>query len=198
MGMFDTIHLKRPLACPLCGAEQNPYQTHAFADAMDHYQIGSLARGGSVLSGIIHETFWCSACHKAGERAESPVYLVIWHSILVGVEQDLACAEARLASIDRLDLIGWLDEAQRDAEKWKRQYYGLFHDVRRWHEHLAKQRNPEQTPEGESSEQAKRRKALAGLWGLPEEILAASDPLATIIEKNKPDARNSQDEDSWP
>ncbi len=196
MGMFDTIHLKQPLVCPVCGAGQNSYQTHAFEDVMANYEIGSLVRGG-ILSGIVNETLWCSACHKAGERSESPVYLVIWHSILVGVEQDLARAEARLASVDRLDLIGWLDEAQRETEKWRRRYYGLFNDLHRWHEHLARQQNPEPAREGETSEQVERRTALSRLWGLSEEILSAPDPLAAIMERNKPTAPEDRENDGW-
>jgi len=195
MGMFDTIHLKQPLVCPVCGGGQHSYQTHAFADVMADYRIGSLV-SGDVHSGIVKETLWCSSCHQAGNRAESPVYHVIWHSILVGVEQDLTRAEARLSAVDRLDLIGWLDEAQRNENQWKRRFYGLLHDVRRWSEHLALQQNPEPVPEGETAGQAVRRKAFAGLWRLPEEILSAPDPLAAIIEKNTPDREeNPQDDD---
>ena len=74
------------------------------------------------------------ACHKVGRQsAGSPVYLIVWHSLLAGVEQDFANAEARLAAVDRLDLIAWLDEAQRDAACWSRNYHNLFSDVSRWH-----------------------------------------------------------------
>lgn len=196
MGMFDTIHLKTPLVCPVCGAGQHSCQTHAFDDVMADYQIGSLV-GGTVLSGIVSETLWCSACHKAGDRAESPVYLVIWHSILAGVEQDLARAEARLASVDRLDLIGWLDDAQREAAKWKRRYYGLTNDVQRWHDHLARLQNPEPVPEGEAPEVTARRAAFSQIWGLSEEILSAPDPLAAIIARNKPDASDDREDGGW-
>jgi hypothetical protein len=34
MGMFDTIHLKNPLVCPVCGGHGHDYQTHAFDDVM--------------------------------------------------------------------------------------------------------------------------------------------------------------------
>jgi hypothetical protein len=198
MGMFDTIHLKHPLVCPVCGGGQYSHQTHAFEDVMAHYRIGSLVSGGGVLSGIVQETLWCAPCHQAGNRAESPVFLVIWHSILAGVEQDLTRAEARLSAVDRLDLIGWLDEAQRNENTWKRRFYGFFHDVRRWSEHLALQQNPEPVPDGETAEQTERRKAFAGLWRLPEEILSAPDPLAAIIEKNTPEReKNQQDDDIW-
>lgn len=187
MGMFDTIHLKNPLACPVCGKEESSLQTHAFEDIMANYRIGSVVRGG-VLTGILNETLWCSDCHKADREASSPVYLVVWHSILAAVEQDLARAEARMAAIDRLDLVNWLDEAQRNEEGWRRRFYALLRDIERWHEHLEDQKNPEPVPEGEAAGQTQRRTALKRLWGLPEEILSAPDPLAAIIEKNQPNS----------
>ncbi len=196
MGMFDTVHLAIPLVCPVCGRKENSLQTHAFDDVMAHYQVGSVVRGG-VLSGIIHETFWCSDCHKADKEAISPVYLVVWHSVLVGVEQDLARAEARLATVDRLDLIGWLDEAQRKQDRWQRNFNQLMNDLQRWHEHLKEQKHPEPLPEGETPEQTQQRSALKRLWGLPEEILSAPDPLAALIEKNKPSAEDEEWDRGW-
>ncbi|MCU0777821.1 MAG: hypothetical protein MUF86_09175 [Akkermansiaceae bacterium] len=196
MGMFDTIHLKSPLICPVCGGQEHSYQTHAFDDVMANYRIGSVV-GGALLTGIVQERFWCSACHKVGKSAESPVYLVVWHSILVGLEQDFARAEARLSAVDRLDLIGWLDEAQRNENRRKRRYYGFLNDVRRWHEHLERERNPEPVPEGETAEQAKRRKAFASLWRLPEEILSAPDPLAAIIANNTPSQGENDQDGIW-
>ena len=147
---------------------------------MAHFKIGSVLSGSPVLTGIIKERLWCEACRKAGQSSESPVYLVVWHSLLAGVEQDLAKAESRLATVDRLDLIGWLDEAQREAARWRRNYHGLFHDITRWHEHLARAAEPE--PTGENAE---RMRAFRHLFDLPEEILTAPDPLAAILAANK-------------
>ena len=100
--------------------------------------------------------------------------------MLAGVEQDLAKAEARLAAIDRLDLIGWLDEAQRETARWRRHYHDLHHDVQRWHEHLTRPVAPE--PPATTAEP---RRALQRFFDLPEEILTAPDPLATILAANK-------------
>ena len=180
--MFDTIHLKTPLLCPACGADVRSLQTKEFDCIMAHYKIGSLVTASPVLTGIVKETLWCDACHKAGQPTESPVYLVIWHSVLAGVEQDLAKAEARLCATDRLDLIGWLDEAQRAAARWRRHYHGLYHDVQRWHEHLARAAAPE--PEATDAT-AEHRRALHRFSDLPEEILTAPDPLAAILAANK-------------
>jgi hypothetical protein len=65
--------------------------------------------------------------------------------------------------------------------------------VSRWHEHLERLDHPEPPPEGETAEQAARREAWRGLWSLPADILSASDPLAAIIEKNKPDSADQED-----
>jgi len=180
--MFDTIHLRTPLLCPVCGAEVRSIQTKEFDSIMAHFKIGSVLTGSPVLTGIIKEHLWCKACSDAGQPSDSPVYLVIWHSVLAGVEQDLAKAEAHLAAIDRLDLIGWLDEAQREAARWRRHYHSLYHDVQRWHEHLARTAAPE--PEA-TTEPAEHRRAFQRLFDLPEEILTAPDPLAAILAANK-------------
>ena len=181
--MFDTIHVKVPLICTVCGAEVRSLQTKEFDCIMAHYKIGSVLSGSAVLTGIIKEMLWCDACHKAGQPSfDSPVYIVIWHSLLAGVEQDLAKAEARLAAVDRLDLIGWLDEAQREAARWRRHYHDLHHDVQRWHEHLARAAAPEPEATGATAEP---RRALRRFFDLPEEILTAPDPLAAILAANQ-------------
>ena len=194
--MSDTVHVKVPLVCPVCGRKESSHQTHAFENVMATYRIGSVVRGG-VLTGIIHETLWCSECHQAEKDARSPVYLIVWHSILAGVEQDLARAEALLASVDRLDLIGWLDEAQRKEDRWRSRFYGLMNDVQRWHEHLEEQKHPEPIPEGETPEQTQHRLSFRRLWGLPEDILSAPDPLAAIIEKNMPGTEDDETDRGW-
>ncbi|MBE2285010.1 MAG: hypothetical protein IAE77_16230 [Prosthecobacter sp.] len=179
--MFDTIHFKKPLACPSCGAEITSLQTKDFECGLTSYQIGSVLRGGSVHSGIIKETLWCDACHKAGRSpANSPVYLVVWHTVLAGVERELAKAEARLTAVDRLDLIAWLDEAQLEADRWHRRYSKLHSDVTRWHEHLTNPPGPEP-----ADEEGKRQRAFRRLLSLPDEILNASDPLAAILAANQ-------------
>ena len=178
MGMFDTIHVQAPLLCPTCGAQICSLQTKEFDSIMAHFKTGSVLTGSPVLTGILKETLWCAACHKAGQPSESPVYIVIWHSVLADVEQDLAKAEARLTAIDRLDLIGWLDEAQREAARWHRHYHGLYQDVQRWHEHLARAAAPE-------PEATEHRRVLLRFFDLPEKILTAPDPLAAILTANK-------------
>ncbi len=186
MGMFDTIIFKTPLKCSACGAECTSTQTKEFDCLLADYRIGSVVSGSAVLSGIIKESAWCNACHKAGQRTEWDIYLIIWHSVLAGVEEDLAKAEARLASVDRLDLIGWMDEAQREEEQWRRRYYGLSNDITKWHAHLARKDEPEPV-----DEDGKKRRALLNFFELPEKILNASDPLAALIAANKYSGREN-------
>jgi hypothetical protein len=183
VGMFDTIHLAEPLVCPECGAEARSLQTKEFGAVMEHYRIGSVVSNGPVHTGIVKERLWCSACHDAGCPGESPVWLVIWHTVLAGVEQELAKAEARLAAVDRLDLIGWLDEAQRESARWQRRYRGLFNDVRRWHENLVRPR--EFTPQDEDDASAEPRRAIARFFDLPDEILNSPDPLGAILAQHE-------------
>ncbi len=180
MGMFDTIIFKVPLKCPACGAECTSTQTKEFDCVLAEYRVGTVISGCAVLSGIIKESAWCEVCRKAKRDSEWGIYLVIWHSVLAGVEVDLAKAEARLASVDRLDLIGWMDEAQREEEQWRRRYYGLFNDITKWHQHLARKDEPEP-----ADEDAKKRRAFRRFLELPEEILSAADPLAALIAANK-------------
>ncbi len=188
--MFDTIHVKTPLICSVCGAEVRSFQTKEFDCTMAHLKIGSVLSGSAVMTGIVKDSLWCEACYTARRESaekvdtppEPPVYLVIWHSLLAGVEQDLAKAEGRLAAVDRLDLISWLDEAQREAARWRRHYHDLHHDVQRWHEHLARAAAPEQEV---ADENAERRRAFQRLFDLPPEILTAPDPLAAILARNQ-------------
>lgn len=196
MGLFDTIHLKTPLLCPSCGAEIFDIQTHEIGDTMSDYRIGSVLTYSPVLSGILKERLWCSTCHKAEKKGDFLVYLVIWHSVLAGVEQDPERAAARFASVDRLDLIGWLDQAQRREWKWKRRFYRLHNDMRKWHDHLAEKDNPEPEEAGESEETQERRRSLRRLWGLEEEILTAPDPLGALIEKHEPKKEDAEEDDA--
>ncbi len=120
---------------------------------------------------------------------------MIWHSILAAVVQDAGVAEARLAAVDRLDLVGWLDEAQREARKWRQRYFALLRDVEKWRDHLA-EKAASAGGEEDSSAEGKRRSAFRRLWGLPEEILAAPDPLSAIIERNQP-GKDTEESDPW-
>jgi len=186
MGLFDTIHPAKPLVCPRCGASVRTVQSHDFGETMSDYRVGSLLTCCPVVTGIVKDTLWCDTCHEAGRPSDSLVYFVIWHSVLAGVEQDLVRAEARLSTVDRLDLIAWLHEAQQDADQWQRRYHRFFQHVSLWHEHL--KRSSEDSPAGKD---AASRLIPKFLRSLPDEILKAPDPLAAILASHTPPARQN-------
>lgn len=187
MGFSDTILLDPAITCPNCGRTLE-LQTRHFEPAMLSYRIGSVISGSPVLSGILTENLFCHDCHKAERGHRVDVWLVVWHSILAGVERSEQAAEARLASVDRLDLVRWLDEAQRAERTWRSRFRSLHGDVSKWHEHLE---HPEPDDnEGDESERSRRR-AFRALLSLPKEILDAPDPLAEILAKHKDTSKES-------
>jgi len=173
MGMFDTITLDPAIRCAECGALQSSHQTKEFECQMSYYRIGSVVPS-PCHSGIIRDRFWCSACHDAGRETERLLYLVIWHSVLAAVELDADEAERKLRETDRLDLVGWLADSQREAIHWQGKFRKLMSSLNAWQRHLNEKATPQ--PEG-----AKTR-----LWSrfssLPDEILNAPDPLVAIIK----------------
>ncbi|TVR51774.1 MAG: hypothetical protein EA426_19710 [Spirochaetaceae bacterium] len=177
MGLFDTIIVDPPLTCSRCGVELE-IQTKHFDPAQMTYRVGSRISGSPVLSGILAESVFCLDCRRAGrEQPDDAIFLVIWHSILAGVERTEPDAESRLASIDRLDLIEWLDEAQRAERDSKRCFWDLYRDVEMWHEHLHREDSEDQSPSAARS--------FARIFRLPDEVLAAEDPLDEILKRHK-------------
>ena len=179
MGLFDTIIVDPPLTCSRCGSELE-IQTKHFDSIMLTYRIGSVLSGSPVLSGILPETVFCSECHRAGREHDDQIFLVVRHSILAGVERSEADAESRLTSIDRVDLIEWLDQAQRAEREARGRFWGLYRDVQMWHEHLQRDASEDQA----TAERTTSR-ALSGLFRLPDEVLEADDPLAEILRRHK-------------
>jgi hypothetical protein len=181
MGMFDTIRLEKPLVCPTCGHGESTLQTHHFDESLSTFRPGMIVPHCPVLSGVLVETFWCSACHNADIETAPELYLVIWHSILVAVEWDRDEAERRLAAVDRLDLIAWLHQAQDEAREWQRKYQALRTDLSRWHEYQ------EQQAKGDDEDETSRRsgKAWPKSFFLPDEAIRdAADPLAAILDRH--------------
>ena len=110
------------------------------------------------------------------------MYLVVWHTILAGVEIEESKAQSRLASVDRLDLVQWIAEAQKKEEQWQKRFFALHNDLRRWHEYVEEQKKP-QEPESESN---KRLRVLRSIWSPSEEIKTATDPIGKILELHAP------------
>lgn len=184
MGMFDTIRLDEPLVCPACGNRQSTLQTHHFGETLDTYRIGMLVPECPVLTGILLESFWCSACHNADLRSSPQLHVVIWNSILVAVEWARDDAERKLAAVDRLSLIQWLDRTQREAAEWRREYHALRNDLARWHDYQEQEKQRASASENVPQHVASR---LLNLFDPDEAIRAAADPLAAILERHPPD-----------
>lgn len=184
MGMFDTIHFDKPISCPECGTAISSTQTKEFDAMMGNYYVGSLVRGGSILKGIVKEELWCDQCFDGGRKSRHPIYLVIWNSILAGVETTEEGAGQRLATVDRLDLVGWLDEAQRSADGWQCRFFRLLRDMEKWHVHLEQQKNPQL--DGGTNR-------FSGIFKLPDEILNAQDPLKALLAQHRENAKQDID-----
>ena len=182
MGMFDTIYLDKAIACKTCGADILDFQTKEFDNCLNHYRIGSVLAGSRVLLGVIKDEAYCQVCSDAKRHAWTDVYLVVWHKILAGVETKESKAQARLASVDRLDLVEWIAEAQKKEEQWQRRFFALHNELRRWHEYVEEQKKP-QEPESESN---KRLRVLRSIWSPSEEIKTAADPIGKILELHAP------------
>jgi len=182
MGMFDTIYLDKAIACKTCGADILDFQTKEFDNCLNHYRIGSVLAGSRVLLGVIKDEAYCQACSDAKRHAWTDVYLVVWHTILAGVETEESKAQTRLASVDRLDLVQWIAEAQKKEEQWQRRFFALHNELRRWHEYVEEQKKP-QEPESKSN---KRLRVLRSIWSPSEEIKTAADPIGKILELHAP------------
>lgn len=167
-------------------------QTKEFGSAMRDYTVGSVLCESPVLIGVVEESIWIASREKGEAGTLHPVYLAIWHRILAGVYFDPDEAEARLKAIDRLDLIAWLDQAQRDARRWQRRYHALFADVKEWTERRV-ETETEARIEAEP-EQTKRYRSL--FHHLPDDILKAPDPLAAILEMHR-EKESEKDGDGW-
>ena len=174
MGLFDTIHLSEPLHLAGCDQPVTEIQTKEFGNTMRDYFIGSVLDQSAVLTGVVEGSVWCETGGTGGEGQLHPVYFAVRHRILAGVYLDPSAAEERLKTVDRLDLIGWLDEAQRESRRWKQRYHRLFSDVEEWHE---------RSQEPEESTDSKKARLL--FHRLPDEILQAPDPLAAILASHR-------------
>jgi len=186
MGLFDTVHLSNPLRLPESDRPVTHFQTKEFGSAMRDFTIGSVLNESPVLIGVVKDSVWCEPREKGGKGTSHPVYIAVWHRILAGVYLDPAEAEARLRSVDRLDLIAWLDEAQRAARRWRRRYRSLFADVDEWRERQAE--------DGTEAEEEKRFRFR--FHRLSDDILKAPDPLAALLESHR-QSESEDDGDSW-
>ena len=183
MGLFDTVHFPEPLEVPGCDELVTEVQTKQFGNLMQNYRVGSFLQESPVLIGVVEDSIWCKPKVEGEKGTTHPVYFAIWHRILAGVYLDSSRAEDRVRTVDRLDLITWLDEAQRKTLSWQRRYHGLFRDVAEWQER-----------QHESQEEGNEKDSLRRIWRrLPDEVLQSSDPLAAILALHREKEKEPDD-----
>lgn len=184
MGLFDTFLFDTPVPCGHCGAEITSVQSKRFDCALDTYHSGDLVRDRALLLGIVQEDCFCDAC-KCGD-AGTEVYIVIWHGVYAGAYPNRAEAEYRLASVDRLDLIHWLDRQQQSRDYWRRRYRALYADMEAWQRY---------------SDADDKQDFLASRFGTMHsglvEYLKDKDPFGALVEANriKPGETGGEDGD---
>ena len=188
MGMFDTILLEPPMTCPKCGSPLS-IQTKLFDAVMQSYRIGDVVSSSPVLHGVLRDQAFCRNCHQEEREPTTELYFVLWHSILAAVELTEEAAQKRLAEVDRLDLIRWLDAAQRRESEWRRRFRSFYNDVDRWHEEFKRSgADKSAPPDGDRADR------FAALFRLPDEIVNAEDPLAEILARHED---HSAEDDPW-
>ncbi|MBC2603943.1 hypothetical protein [Puniceicoccus vermicola] len=171
MGLYDTIHLPEPLHLPDGKHSIAEIQTKKFGSLLRNFSIGSVLDESPVATGIVEESCWISITRKENEGKLYPVYFAIWHRVLTGVYLDLPEAETRLRTVDRLDLIAWVGQAQREARSWQTRYHRLFADVQEW-------QKIQNTPENSNEPPFPPIR-------LSEEIIRSTDPLTAILEYHR-------------
>jgi hypothetical protein len=86
-----------------------------------------------VHTGIIKEwTYCCPVSENAPDgRPDNilAVWIVIWHGIYAAYALDPLNAKQKMESINRLDLLAWLDRQQQEAQDWKSRYHALRRDL---------------------------------------------------------------------
>mgnify|MGYP001603650556 CR=1 FL=1 len=172
MGMFDTLILQEPVICPDCGSKIDSVQTKVFDNCLDTYEPGDITKGSRIITGIIAETLFCGKCHWPKDSNDGHVFIAIWHSIYVGIFKSEDEAERIINSIDRLDLIQWLDKAQNERNLWHGRFNSLYSEVSALNDY----------------EKAEDKEAyLSKPFNIfrNKELLESDDPLESILQKNK-------------
>ena len=105
MGLFDTIILPAPIKCKFCGEPIEDVQTKQFNPFMRVYYIGDLMES-TVITGIFEEDVHCDnyQAHPNPLDFSQYIYLVIWHKILVGIEETSEKAHERIKDFGFGDL----------------------------------------------------------------------------------------------
>ncbi len=184
MGLFDTFILDTPVSCGQCGATITSVQSKRFDCALDTYRVGDLIRDRALLMGIVREDCFCDSCKSGDSGAE--VFIVIWHGVYTGAYANRAEAEHRLATVDRLDMIHWLDQQQQSRDYWRRRYRALYADLEAW-----------QRYSGADDKEGFLASRFGTMHSGLVEYLKTEDPLGALVEANriKPGETGGEDGD---
>ena len=177
MGTPDTLVLDPPVVCPVCGKTHNETQTHLLGDMLSTWRIGDIVRYSPVSTGILNESVHCCRIEGTDQWTSIPLFVVIWHGIYAGHALSEEAAMAKQNSIDRLDLMRWLDQAQQEIRDWRSRYRHLRSDISEWRD---EQKNPR-------AERPERERFFGIFNALPDEILNDPEPLSRILERNSED-----------
>lgn len=183
MGIFDTLILDPPLVCPRCGKIHESMQTKLLDSSMSTYRSGMIVPGCPVHSGILKDSAWCCPTEQ-DEHGRLDVWIIVWHGIFAGCALEAEAAERRLARIDRLDLLHWLDRMQQNVLEWKHRYHALYGDLSDWVEYRDLPEEVKSPPDENGEDKTTRFRRSLFLIRLPEEIRDDPDPLRRILERN--------------
>ncbi|MFW5642488.1 MAG: hypothetical protein ACOCV0_00430 [Alkalispirochaeta sp.] len=170
MGIFDTVTFEPPRMCITCGASISEVQTKAFDPGLREYRVGDVIYGSPLLNGVIREDLYCPRCNASKQK----IYFSIWHTLLVGVHDDLKSAEERIGSVDRSELLDYLVQHQAEALQWHDRFSRLYGELQNFHDYQA----------GVESGNSKQRENP--MFFRIREYVDAPDPLGELIRANKP------------
>jgi len=129
MGIYDTIMFKVPIKCKLCGTPIASTQTKKFNPILRTYYVGDILETG-IITGVVEEELFCPNYKNhpqppqdlQNQNAEVPensleteylpiqkippqnVYLVVWHKILISIEETYEAAYQKITTFGIGDL----------------------------------------------------------------------------------------------
>lgn len=171
MGIFDTIYFDPPRVCSNCGSTISEVQTKVFEPGLREYRVGDVVYGSPVLNGVIREELYCPHCNASKQH----IYFSVWHTLLVGVYDDMDHAEERLSTVDRAELLDYLVQHQSEALRWHDRFSRLYGELQNFHDF--------QLGSVKSDAMSKRENPM---FFRIREYVDTDDPLGELIRANKP------------
>lgn len=181
MGLFDTFVINPPVECPECKCAISSVQSKAFGQSLERYQPGTLVNQSEIRYGIIEEECYCQKCTYHKDIKRTVVYLLIWHNVYVGAYDSEKKALKKLNSIDRLNILEWLDKTQREKELWQCRFSNIYNEIRELHDYETSDNKEEYLKKPFNTNNFKK-------------YLEQDDPLAALLAENDFYMENTTDE----